>query len=169
MCSITFPLCLEGYFIQTDGQIPDISILQLAASWFSWWVRVMLVPLHFLITYCKKKCGCLMSTLTSLHLCWCLVKRAVSVGRMLSEVSFFLLCPPPHTQQQQSFPLIPLSLVLHLLLCHCNPPHVGRKPKPLKNGLRPFTVPFMKLIVRGRKYWDLPVCTSAFVEVGKEF
>lgn len=69
--------------------------------------------------------------------CWCLAKRAASAGRMLSEVSFFLLCPPPHTQQQ-SFPLIPLSLVLHLLLCHCNTPHVERKPKPLKNGLCPF-------------------------------
>lgn len=36
--------CLERYLIQTRGQMPGTFILQIAGSWLSWWVRVMLTP-----------------------------------------------------------------------------------------------------------------------------
>lgn len=112
-----------------------------------------------------------MSTVTSLH-CALMPCQEGNECRENAGISVFLppLCSPPQTQQQQPFPLFPLSLVLHLLLWHCNPPHVGRKPKPLKNGLCPFAAAFMKLIVMvgSRKYWDLPLCTSALVKVVKE-
>ena len=41
---LRFHFCLERYFVQTSGQMPGTFIWQIAGSWLSWWVGVMLIP-----------------------------------------------------------------------------------------------------------------------------
>lgn len=86
-----------------------------------------------------------MATLTSCIGSSCLIKRAMSAGGSFVRrgLGGFLsplptLPSPPPQHQQQPFLLLSMSLMLCLLLCYYNSPHMGRKTKTLKNGLCPF-------------------------------
>lgn len=131
--------CLERYLIQTRGQMPGTFVLQIAGSWLSWWVRVMLTPPSspFSNYILQKELRTPDDHPYLLH--WGLMshqEHSERRGKHWQErtLALFLLCPPPPKHRQQPFLLLSVSFPLCLLLCYCNSPHVGRKTKTLKNG-----------------------------------
>ena len=131
-----FHFCLERYFIQTSGQMPGSFILQIAGSWLSWWVRVMLIPPFAFSSYLLQK------EMWTPHghpylLHWGLVSHQEG-----NE------CRGKHCQERTSWlssssARHPLNISSKLFFCfpwRCAfssatiSPRVGRKTKTLKNG-----------------------------------